>query len=94
MWKVKKHKCGSGYQELKVAVLVNKMAEYDYLTYAESFIYRFHENLKEMPRSGNSFAAYMYRAKEISTYCVEVWKMTVEGDFKYKMFTLDLIPSS
>jgi hypothetical protein len=88
MWKVTEHKRGSQILEFKVTSMVKEMAAYTYLTYAESFIYRFHENLKDIPKSNNFSADHMYRAKEVDTNSVEVWKMNVKGDFKYKMFTL------
>lgn len=92
MWRVTEHKRGSHFQELKVTSMVKEMAVYTYITYAESFIYRFHENLKLIPKSNNFSADQMYRAKEIDQNSVEIWKITAAGDFKYKMFTLELIP--
>lgn len=91
MWKVTAHKRGDQKQEIEVSILVKELATYEQLTYSESFIGRFKEHLKNIPKSNNFSADVLYKAKEISLTEVEIWKLTLEGDFKYKMFTLEYI---
>lgn len=91
MWKVTEHKCSSTYQELNVKRIVNEMAEYSYDTYAEAFENHFKQLIKEIPRHNNFSADLLYQVTPRNQKSVEVWKMTVQGEFKYKMFTLDFI---
>lgn len=91
MWKVTAHKRGDQKQEIEVSILVKELATSENLSYSGSFIDRLKEDLKSIPKSNNFSAAVLYKAKEISFTQVEIWKLTVEGDFKYKMFTLDYI---
>lgn len=87
-WKIIKHKAGSGQQELQVCVKVREL-EYSNITYAESLIDEFKQKLKEVKRTNNFSADLMYKATPRNQKSIEIWKMTADGDFNYKMFTLE-----
>lgn len=89
MWKITEGKSSSAQQEVKVKMIVREMAEGTYATYAEAFIEAFKDRLKEIPRTNVFSADHFYKCKEISLYSVEICKLDVKGDFKYRMFTLD-----
>lgn len=91
MWKVTEHKRSNQQQEIKVAQLVREMAEYSYATYAEQFENHFKERIQEIPRTNNFSADLLYQVTQRNHKSVEVWKMTTQRDFKYKMFTLEFI---
>lgn len=91
MWQITEHKCSNQTQEIKVAMIVKEMARYSYATYSGEFESHFKERIKEIPKYNSFPAQYLYRVKECGLKKVEVWKMNVAGDFKYKMFTLDFI---
>lgn len=90
-WKVTEHKTSSQQQELNVKNLVKEMAEYSYATYAEQFINHFKDLIKDIPRKNNFSADLLYMVTQRNLKSVEVWKLNVQGDYKYKMFTLDYI---
>ncbi|AYO58216.1 hypothetical protein CO230_08815 [Chryseobacterium sp. 6424] len=88
-WKITEHKCLQQNQELKVKALVKEMAEYSYATYAESFENHFKSLIKEVPKTNTFSADHFYRVTQRNLKSVEIWKVDIEGEFKYKMFTLD-----
>ena len=90
-WKITEHKSPKGQQELKVLALLKEMVEYSYATYAEQFENHFKQLVKELPKTNNYSADLLYKITQVNTKRVEVWKMTVTGDPKYKMFTLDFV---
>lgn len=68
------------------------MAEYTFATYAGEFEQQFKKRIiAEIPRTNNFSADLMYRVTQRNLKSVEVWKMTVQGDFKSKMFTLTFV---
>ena len=76
---------------MNVILLLKEMAEYSFASYAEQFINSFKERIVEIPRHNNFSADLLYKVTPRNHKSVELWKMTVEGDFKYKMLTLDFI---
>ncbi|AZI55698.1 hypothetical protein EIB75_10735 [Epilithonimonas vandammei] len=93
MWKITKHKAATGQQELQVCIKVREL-EYSNITYAESLIDEFRTKLKEVKRTNNFSANLMYKATPRNPKSVEIWKLTADADFNYKMFTLDYIGES
>ncbi|MFC4262450.1 hypothetical protein ACFOWM_06160 [Ferruginibacter yonginensis] len=89
MWKVTEHKLSRQAQELKVSMLVKQMAQNTYATYADAFIEQFKSRINDIPRSNNYSANLLYECKWVNHYAVEVNKLDVEGNFKYKMFTVE-----
>lgn len=86
-WIIQKHKVGSGQQELQVAIIVGEMQE-SWACDSESWAGAFKDRLKEV-RKKNAFPAeYGYKATLRNHTSLEVWKMKVNGDFNYKMFTV------
>lgn len=88
-WKVTKHKISNQQQELNVAIMVNELALYTVATYAEFLISQFEEQLEKIPRRNNYSADHFYKATQRNLKSIEVWKTDINGDFKYKMMTLD-----
>lgn len=91
MWKITEHKYLRQSQELNVANLIREMSMYSFASYAEQFENHFKDLIKDIPRYNNFSADLLYKVTQRNLYSVEVWKLTVEGDLKYKMFTLDYI---
>lgn len=91
MWQLTQHRVPKGLQEISVKALLKEMAEYTYATYAESFESSFLSQLTDIPNKNNFSADLLYKVKQINSTSVEVWKMKPDGDFKYKMFTLDYV---
>lgn len=92
-WKLTENKPPKSQQEIKVKMLLKEMAEYSYATYAESFINHFDILIKDVPRTNSFSADLMYKVTQRNHKSVEIWKMTTNGDFNYKMFTLDYVGS-
>lgn len=88
MWKITKHKVSSQANELKVAALLRDLSEIDWITTPGEFERRFNEGTSAMPKTNSFTADLMYKVIQRNEKSVEVWKMDVKGDFKYKMFTL------
>ncbi len=86
-WTFKKHKVGTGQQELQVSILVQEMME-TWASNSESWISTFKDKLKEIPRKNCFSAEYGYKATPRNQYSLEVWKMKANGDFNYLMFTV------
>ena len=76
---------------LPITQMLNEMAPYTYATNAMQFEDAFKSAIEKIPRTNNYSANLMYKVKQTSLYSVEVWKLTVTGDFKTKMWTLDFI---
>lgn len=89
MWKVTQHKTPKAQQEIKVSIAVKEMAQNTYATAAPAFIDAFKNRMAEIPRSNNFAAELLYQCKELCLYKVEIDKLDVQGNFKYKMFTLE-----
>lgn len=97
MWELVKHKEPKGLQDLEVKVLLNEMAEYTYATYALSFENSFKERIQKAVSKTNSFSASMvYKVVYNDEYSqtIDIWKTTVKGDLKQKMYTLNYIKES
>lgn len=88
-WKIQKHKVGYGQQELQVSIFVKEMQE-TWAHDAESWCNTFKDKLKEIKRTNCFSAEYSYTATPRNQTSLEVWKMKVNGDFNYKMFTVTL----
>lgn len=90
-WKVEQHKRGNGTAEIQVAILVKDMQD-SYASNAEEWITNFKERIKnEIPVTNTYRAEYSYKATPINLTSLEVWKMKVNGDLNYKMFTVTKI---
>ncbi|MEO6176968.1 MAG: hypothetical protein ABIP27_17575 [Flavobacterium circumlabens] len=85
-WKTEQHKVGNGQQELQVSIKVKEMID-TWATNSESWISHFKNKLSEISRTNSYSAEYGYKAIAKDHTTVEVWKMKVNGDFNYKMFT-------
>lgn len=90
-WKVEQHKRGNGTAEIQVAILVKDMKD-SYASNAEEFITNFKQRIKdEIPVTNSYRAEFGYQATPRNLTSLEVWKMKVNGDFNYKMFTVTKI---
>jgi hypothetical protein len=90
-WKIEQHKRGNGTAEIQVAILVKEM-DYSYASNSEEWIRNFQDRLKsEVPRTNAYSAEFTYKAIPIDVTTLEVWKMKVNCDFNYKMFTVTKI---
>jgi hypothetical protein len=90
-WEIIEHKEPKGQQELKLKILLNEMAEYSYSTYAESFINHFSSLIMDIPKTNNFSANLMFAAVEINLKTIGIFKKSVLGDLKTKMYTLKYI---
>ncbi len=91
MWKITEHKKPKGQQELKVSSIVKEMAQYSQSSYAEAFKNEFELEVKKIKRTNNFSADHLYKVTQKNQKIVEVWKMTIKGDFGTKFFTLDYV---
>jgi hypothetical protein len=90
-WKITLHKSTNGMLELQVMAEVRDMAEVTFATYAESLETQFKNGLKRIRGVNGYTAENMFKMKTITHYTIEIWKMTVIGEYKKKMCTLDFI---
>ncbi len=86
-WIIQKHKVGNGKQEIQVSILVNELQE-TWASNSESWIDNFKDKITQIPRSNCFSAEYSFRARPLTQNSLEVWKMKVNGDYNYKMFTV------
>lgn len=92
MWKVTSHKEPKGQQDIQLKMLIKEMAEYTYATYAQQFETAFKSLIETEIKPTNSFKpSLMYKVTPRNQKSVEVWKMTVQGDFKEKLYTLEFV---
>lgn len=91
MWKLTENKTPKNQQEIKVKQLLIEMAEYSYATYAEAFENHFKILIKDIPKTNSFKPEFMFKITQRNLKSVECWKLTVEGDFAYKLFTLDYV---
>lgn len=92
-WIIQKHKVGTGQQEIQVSILVNEMKE-TWASDSESWSSTFKDRLKQIPKKNAFPAEFFYKATPRNHTSLEVWKMKVNGDFNYKMFTATLEKTS
>ena len=90
MWTLIEHKKPKTATDLRVKSLLREMQD-SYAYDAESFKNHFKQLVKVLPKSNNFSADLMYEVTPRNQKSVEVWKMTTKGDFKEKMFTLNLL---
>lgn len=90
-WKLIENKKPKGPQDARVKHLLLEMTEYSFATYAGQFESQFKRLVKELPRTNSFSADLMFRVTQRNLKSVEVWKVTPEGDFKHKMWTLNYI---
>jgi hypothetical protein len=86
-WNIQRHKVGSNSQELQVSILVKEMQE-TWASNSEEWSNTFKSRLKEIPKKNAYPAEYGYQTTQRNLRSLEVWKMKVNGDFNYKMFTV------
>ncbi|MDR2205786.1 MAG: hypothetical protein LBE36_06500 [Flavobacteriaceae bacterium] len=91
MWKVTTFKYQVQRQEVVVKSLIMEMAEYSYAVSAEQFEDHFKRLIKDISCRNNFSADLLYKVVQRNQKSVEVWKTTLSGDFKYKMFMLEYI---
>ena len=91
MWELTVFKELQNQQDIKVRMIVKEMAANSYATFAEAFENHFKDRLQEVPRTNNFSAELLYKVKHLNTKSVEIWKLTVTGDLKCKVFRLDFI---
>lgn len=89
MWKVTQHKVGNGQQEIQVSIMVKDMAANSYATYAGEFKELFATRIKEIRRTNNFEAWFRYKVIPQTDKILEVWKVKINDDLNYKMFTLE-----
>ncbi len=90
MWKVTEHKRPKSKQDLEVTVLLKEIATYD-IYYSGELIRMFEQEVKNIKRSNNFSADLMYKLTPRNQTSVELWKLTAKGDYKDKLFTLNLM---
>ena len=90
-WQLIENRNPVGQQEIKVKMLLKEMAEYTYATYAEQFENHFKQLVKDIPRTNSFSAENAFKVKAKGMKSVEVWKMKLDGDYNYKMYTLNFI---
>ena len=88
MWKITKHKAQNNQQELQLTTKVKDL-EHAFASDSEGLIYDFKNRLKEIKRTNCFSAENAYKMIPLNNKSVEIWKLKVDGDFNYKMFTLD-----
>lgn len=88
-WKIKEHKTKRNQQELEAIIRLKEIARVTSSSTAEPFIDEFKRELQGIKRTNIFSAEYAYKMTPRNPTSVEVWKMKVNGDFDYKMFTLD-----
>ena len=86
-WTIERHKVGNGQQELQVAIIVREMID-TWATDSGSWCGEFTKRISEIRRKNCYSAEYGYRAIPKDLHTVEVWKMKVNGDLNYRMFTV------
>jgi hypothetical protein len=89
MWKVTEHKSPKNQQEVRVKTLIKEMAAYSYASYAEEFKNHFEVLVNDLPKTNNYAPELMFKITQRNLKSIELWKLKVNGDFDYKMFTLD-----
>lgn len=88
-WTIKEHKVKSNPMELQMIIKLKEIARITSSSTAEPFIHEFKTELQTIKRTNIFSAEYAYKMTPRNPTSVEVWKMKVNGDFDYKMFTLD-----
>jgi hypothetical protein len=91
MWKLTQHREPKGQQELKLKILLKEIIEYTQSSYSESFINTFKTQVKEIKKTNNFSADLMFQATPINQKSLEIWKIKPNGDYYYKMYTLDYL---
>lgn len=86
-WTIERHRVGSGQQELQVSIIVREMID-TWSTDSGGWCGDFTKKISEIPRKNCYSAEYGYRAVPKDLHTVEVWKMKVNGDLNYKMYTV------
>lgn len=88
-WTIKEHKRKSNQQEIQMIIRLKEIAKISSSSTAEPFIVDFKRELQSIKRTNIFSAEYAYKMTPRNSTSVEVWKMKVNGDFDYKMFTLE-----
>lgn len=89
-WKITEHKRKSTQQELQVCIKIRELEE-SWSTESEGLISAFKSKLLEIKKTNSFEAQYGYVATPRNPKSVEIWKVKVNGDFDYKMFTLNYV---
>ncbi|WP_413534052.1 hypothetical protein [Empedobacter brevis] len=88
-WKVKQHKVVSSSMDLNMSGKLKFLAETTVAKEAGQFEEEFKRELLTIKRTNIFSAEYSYKMTARNPTSVEVWKMKANGDFNYKIFTLD-----
>ena len=75
--------------DLNMSAKLKFLAETTSAKTAEQFEDEFKKELLTIRRKNIFSAEYSYKMKEINHTNVEVWKLKANGDFNYKIFTLE-----
>ncbi len=86
-WNIKKHRIGSGQQELQVSIVAQELSE-TYAWDAESWLSAFKDRISNIRRTNNFSAEYSCQGVIINPTTLEVWKSKANGDLNYKMLTV------
>ena len=89
MWKITQHRNSSQLQEIKVVMAAKEIAQIDWVTSAMSFEGRFDEDVRKVKRTNNFEAWMFYKITPRNHHSVELWKLDINGDYKYKILTID-----
>lgn len=88
-WIIKEHKRKSNQQEMQMIIRLKEIAKISLSSTAETFIDDFKRELQSIKRTNIFSAEHAYKMTPRNPTSVEVWKMKVNGDYDYKMFTLE-----
>lgn len=87
LWKVTTKQTKSTL-DLKVSAMCKEIAELTYATTAQEFETAFNSQVKLITSGTHVKAEYAYKVTLRNTYSLEVWKLTIKGDFNYKMLEI------
>lgn len=87
-WKIAQHRRGNGTAEIQVSILVKDMKD-SYASNSEEWISNFKNRVKnEIPVTNSYRAEFGFKATLIDLTSLKVYKMKVNGDVNFKMFTV------
>ncbi|ADX66854.1 hypothetical protein [Weeksella virosa] len=88
-WKVKQHKEVRSSMDLNMSSKLKFLAETTGATTVDQLEEEFKKELLTIKRKNIFSAEYSYKMTQRNQTSAEVWKLKANGDFNYKIFTLD-----
>lgn len=88
LWKIRKHKELKSQLDLRVGAMLREICLTTYAESSSEFKGIFDRLLKNIKSTNQYSADILYRMTERNPDSAEVWKMTPEGDYKNKLFTI------